>query len=313
MKIGYARVSTRDQHLELQLDALKQAGCEKVYQDVANGAKTERPALDELLTNLRSGDVVVIWKLDRLGRSLRHLVDLMGQFNAKNVGLQSLNDPIDTTSAQGRLLFNLFASLAEFERELIRERTHAGLSAARARGRVGGRPKGLPPQAAATALAAETLYRERRLSVSAIAKKLHISKSTLYSYLRRRGVEIGPYQKQPAQRSGSAPAAAQRPGDCPRKRMATIHLRLQVENSRQSVRGKKRSLENIERFHLQAYSMKKLAFGRYMLAVPYQENADLDQAMRNLLAELSFEAGVRHCLIKIDAWQEGTERRWRTA
>jgi hypothetical protein len=149
--------------------------------------------------------------------------------------------------------------------------------------------------------------------VSAITKKLHISKSTLYSYLRRRGVEIGPYQKQPTPRSGSAPAAAQRPGDYPRKRMATIHLRLQVENSRQSVRGKKRSLENIERFHLQAYSMKKLAFGHYMLAVPYQENADLDRAMRNLLAELSFEAGVRHCLIKADAWQEGTERRWRTA
>jgi DNA invertase Pin-like site-specific DNA recombinase len=113
----------------------------------------------------------------------------------RKVGLLSLNDPIDTTTAQGRLVFNLFASLAEFERELIRERTQAGLMAARARGRVGGRPKGLSPEAEATALAAETPYRERKLSVAAIAQKLHLSKSTLYSYLRHRSVEIGQYEK----------------------------------------------------------------------------------------------------------------------
>ena len=130
MKIGYARVSTRDQKADLQVDALKQAG--------------------------------VIWKLDRLGRSLKHLVELVGELAERKVGLQSLNDPIDTTHAQGRLVFNLFASLAEFERELIRERTQAGLSAARARGRIGGRPKGLPAKAEATAMAAETLYREGR-------------------------------------------------------------------------------------------------------------------------------------------------------
>jgi len=193
MKIGYARVSTRDQNLDLQVDALKRAGCDRIYQDVAGGSKTVRPALDELLGQLRAEDVLVIWKLDRMGRSLRHLVDLVGSLIERKVGLLSLNDPIDTTSAQGRLVFNLFASLAEFERELIRERTQAGLSAARARGRVGGRPKGLSPQAEATAMVAETLYRERRLSVAAIAQHLQVSKSTLYSYLRHRGVEIGPY------------------------------------------------------------------------------------------------------------------------
>lgn len=191
MKIGYARVSTRDQHLDLQLAALKRAGCERVYQDVASGAKTTRPALDELLRQLRAGDVLVIWKLDRMGRSLKHLVELVGDLMTRKVGLLSLNDPVDTTNAQGRLVFNIFASLAEFERELIRERTNAGLTAARARGRVGGRPKGLPAQAEATAMAVETLYLERRLSVNAIAKKLHIAKSTLYSYLRHRGVEVG--------------------------------------------------------------------------------------------------------------------------
>jgi DNA invertase Pin-like site-specific DNA recombinase len=195
MKIGYARISTRDQNLNLQLDALKKAGCERIYQDIASGAKSERPELDKLLAHIRTGDIIVFWKLDRLGRSLRHLVELVGDLAVRGIGLQSLNDPIDTTSAQGRLVFNLFASLAEFERELIRERTQAGLSAARARGRVGGRPKGLSVQAESTAMAVETLYREGRLSIRAIGERLHISKGTLYRYLRYRGVKTGVYLK----------------------------------------------------------------------------------------------------------------------
>ena len=172
MKIGYARVSTKDQTVDLQLDALKQAGCERIYQEVASGAKTARPELDRLLVDIRTGDTIVIWKLDRLGRSLKHLVELVGKLAERKIGLLSLNDPVDTTNAQGRLVFNLFASLAEFERELIQERTLAGLSAARARGRVGGRPKGLSAPAESTAMAAETLYREGRLSVSAIGRSV---------------------------------------------------------------------------------------------------------------------------------------------
>ena len=193
MKVGYARVSTNSQNLELQIDALEKAGCEKIYRDIASGARTERPALNEMVNNLRPGDVLVIWKLDRLGRSLNHLIGLVNDLIEKKIGLQSLNDPIDTTTAQGRLSFNLFASLAEFERNLIRERTQAGLSAARARGRNGGRPKGLPKKAEATACAAETLYKEGVLTVDEISKKLGIAKSTLYSYLRHRGVTIGSY------------------------------------------------------------------------------------------------------------------------
>jgi len=195
MQIGYARVSTREQSFDLQIDALRKAGCEKVFQELAGGAKAERPVLKALLADLRPGDVLVIWKLDRLGRSLRHLVALAGTLLEQDVGLRSLNDPIDTTTPQGRLTFNLFASLAEFERDLIRERTQAGLTAARARGRKGGRPKGLPPQAERTACAAETLYREQRLSVREIAKELGIAKSTLYDYLRHRGVPIGGRQR----------------------------------------------------------------------------------------------------------------------
>jgi DNA invertase Pin-like site-specific DNA recombinase len=195
MKIGYVRVSTQGQSFDLQIDALQQAGCEKLYREVGGGARTERPVLDRVVDSLRAGDVLVIWKLDRLGRSLKHLVELVNTLKEREIGLQSLNDPIDTTTSQGRLSFNLFASLAEFERDLIRERTQAGLAAARARGRNGGRPKGLSVQAEATACAAETLYRERQLSVRQIAARLGIAKSTLYAYLRRRGVSISPYQR----------------------------------------------------------------------------------------------------------------------
>ena len=184
MKIGYAGVSTKDQNLDLQIDALKKAGVDEIHSEIASGAKTERPVLAETLNKLRSGDILVIWKLDRLGRSLRHLVELVPVLTERGIGLLSLNDHIDTTTPQGRLTFNLFASLAEFERDIIRERTQAGLVAARSRGRQGGRPPGLSEQAQQTACATETLYREGKLSVAQIAGKLHISKSTLYSYLR---------------------------------------------------------------------------------------------------------------------------------
>ena len=193
MRMGYARVSTKDQSFDIQIDALRQAGCEQLYREVCSGARAERPVLDELLRHLRRGDVLVIWKLDRLGRSLKHLVELIDELNAKEVGLQSLHDPIDTTTPQGRLCFNVFASLAEFERDLIQERTQAGLTSARARGRKGGRPKGLSAQAESIACAAETLYVEGKLSVQDIAKRLGISKGTLYAYLRHRGVPIGAY------------------------------------------------------------------------------------------------------------------------
>jgi DNA invertase Pin-like site-specific DNA recombinase len=197
MHVGYARISTKDQTVDLQVDALTQVGCTKVYTEVISGARVERPVLEQLLETMRAGDVLVIWKLDRFGRSLTHLLAIVTDLITRQVGLKSLNDPIDTTTPQGRLIFNLFASLAEFEREVIRERIQAGLSAARARWRLGGRPKGLPRRAEATAYAAETLYREGRLSAQDIADKLHISKSTLYAYLRARGVPIGTSRGQP--------------------------------------------------------------------------------------------------------------------
>ncbi|MAT50130.1 MAG: resolvase [Porticoccaceae bacterium] len=191
MKIGYARVSTGDQNLDLQIDALQQAGCERIFEEKLSGSRSDRPELEQLLDQARPGDVIMIWKLDRLGRSLKHLVELVSHLNERRIGLRSINDPIDTTNAQGKLIFNIFASLAEFERDLIAERTQAGLRSARARGRVGGRPKGLTSDAELKAIAAEALYREGKLSVVEIANNLSISKATLYKYLRHRGVEIG--------------------------------------------------------------------------------------------------------------------------
>ena len=195
MKIGYARVSTKEQNLDMQIFALEDAGCEKIYEEVVSGAKADRPVLNNLIKQLRDSDVIVVWKLDRLGRSLKHLVELVHTLMQRNIGLCSLIDPIDTTTPQGRLVFNIFESLAEFEHDIIRERTQTGLSAARARGRLGGRPRGIPKASEETACAAETLYREGKLSVMQIAKKLSISKNTLYKYLRHRNVEISKYKR----------------------------------------------------------------------------------------------------------------------
>jgi len=194
VKIGYARVSTREQNLDLQIMAMEDFGCEKIYEEKVSGVKADRPILNNLINQLRPNDTIVVWKLDRLGRSLKHLVELVQQLMEKNIGLCSLNDPIDTTNPQGRLVFNIFASLAEFERDIIKERTQAGLIAARARGRKGGRPKGLSKVSETTACAAETLYKEKKLSVIEICKKLSISKSTLYKYLRHRNVPITYYE-----------------------------------------------------------------------------------------------------------------------
>ena len=190
MKYGYARVSTKDQNLELQIDALEKYGCQKIYSEKAKGAKADRPKWQELLNQIESNDTLVIWKLDRMGRSLHHLIKVVTELMEKNISIVSLNDPIDTTNIQGKLMFNIFASLAEFEKDLIRERTMAGLRSARVRGRMGGRPKGLSQEAIRKACTAEALYTQKELSISEITEQLSISKTTLYKYLRYRDVAI---------------------------------------------------------------------------------------------------------------------------
>lgn len=195
MRIGYARVSTKDQNLSLQMDALEKEGCKLIFQEKTSGAKSDRPELRKMIDQLREDDIIIIWKLDRLGRSLRDLVNLVTEIQSKGAGLKSLNDSINTTNAHGKLIFYFFAALAEFERDIIRERTIAGLEAARARGRFGGRPKGLSKQAKDKAMIAKTLYEQGEMSVIEIHNYLNISKSTLYRYLRFMKVKIGPPRK----------------------------------------------------------------------------------------------------------------------
>jgi DNA invertase Pin-like site-specific DNA recombinase len=181
MLFGYARVSTTDQSLNLQKDALKAAGCRRIFSDIASGAKAKRPGLDDVLQHCQSGDTLVVWKLDRLGRSLSHLVETVKDLVARGVGFQSLQEKIDTTTSGGKLIFHIFASLAEFERDIIRERTNAGLSAARARGRKGGRPKGVDEKKRQAALA---LKKDLSHSVRDICKIVGISRNTYYKYTR---------------------------------------------------------------------------------------------------------------------------------
>ncbi len=180
MLIGYARVSTHEQNLSLQLDALEQAGCDKVFTEKATGAQRDRPQLIGALEYMRAGDTLVVWKLDRLARSLRQLIDTVEMLEQRSIGFRSLTEAIDTTSAGGKLIFHIFASLAEFERGIIRERTNAGLAAARARGKTGGRPPSLAP---ADLVAAKALLSDPTISVEEAARRVGVSPSTLYRHL----------------------------------------------------------------------------------------------------------------------------------
>ncbi|HIF0226744.1 TPA: recombinase family protein [Legionella anisa] len=182
MLIGYARVSTDDQNLNLQHDALKNAGCEKIFDDQITGSKIQRPGLEAALEFAREGDVFVVWRLDRLSRSLKDLIEMVALLDSKKIGLRSLHESIDTSSSSGKLIFHIFGALAEFERNLIRERTHAGLQAARARGRKGGRPKKLSFDKEKLAL---QLYEGRQHSIQQICSLIGVSKPTLYKYLKK--------------------------------------------------------------------------------------------------------------------------------
>ncbi len=183
MKIGYARVSKGEQSPDLQTDALTSAGCERIFQDTETGAREDRPGLIEALDFLRPGDALVVWKLDRLARSLRQLIELMNQLNGRGVGLQSLTENVDTTTPSGKLIFHVFGALAEFERDLIRERTRAGLEAARARGRRGGHPRVEALNSPKKLAIAQSLYADKSNSIEDICQALGVSRSTLYRYL----------------------------------------------------------------------------------------------------------------------------------
>ncbi|OPY62253.1 MAG: DNA-invertase hin [Pelotomaculum sp. PtaU1.Bin065] len=187
MNIGYARVSTQDQNLDLQLDDLKKAGCEKFFTDVMSGAKSKRDGLEEAINFLREGDTLVVWKLDRLGRSLKHLIEVVTSFNDRKIGFRSLKENIDTTTSGGKLIFHIFGALAEFEREIIRERTCAGLAAARARGRTGGRKRVMDDQKVAMAMS----LINNNIPPNKVCETLGVSRATLYRYLKEKNSQVG--------------------------------------------------------------------------------------------------------------------------
>jgi len=182
MLVGYARVSTHEQNLDMQHDALQKAGCEKIFVDKVSSVAASRPGIDEALSYLREGDTLIVWRLDRLGRSLKHLIEMIGTLEEKKIGFHSIQESIDTSNSGGRLIFHMFGALAEFERQLITERTLAGLAAARARGKKGGRPKALNEKERELAV---RLYNEQKNSIIEICQILKISKPTLYNYLHQ--------------------------------------------------------------------------------------------------------------------------------
>lgn len=183
MLIGYARVSTQDQTLNLQQDALEKIGCTKIFTDTASGATIDRIGLDEAMEYVREGDTLIVWRLDRLGRSLKHLIETITKLNNRKIGFKSITENIDTTTSGGKLIFHIFGALAEFERDIIRERTLAGLTAARARGRNGGRPNSLTGNKIAMV---QELYKNKQNSIGEICQNFKISRATLYRYIKVR-------------------------------------------------------------------------------------------------------------------------------
>jgi len=183
MKVGYARVSTEDQNLHMQEDALKSAGCEEIFTDIASGVKSQRPGLDKALNYVREGDTLIVWKLDRLGRSIQHLIQTITALQERKISFKCLQENIDTSTSSGKLIFHIFSALAEFERDLIRERTDAGLKAARARGRMGGRPPMLDSRQINRMI---EMYNEQKNTVAEICKIYDISRPSFYNYLNKK-------------------------------------------------------------------------------------------------------------------------------
>ena len=314
MLVGYARVSTTDQNLDLQKDALLAAGCERIFTDTASGAKTQRPGLVEALQHCRSNDTLVVWKLDRLGRSLPHLVETVRDLVAKGVGFKSLQESIDTTTSGGKLIFHIFASLAEFERDIIRERTNAGLSAARARGRKGGRPKGVDEKKKKAAI---SLKKDLDRSVKEICEIVGISRNTYYKYTRTEDkseiiTSLTAAQKSDKLELKDNPQVLQPPAAT--HRVMKVKLWLTVENNSKFVRGKSKSLNEIEWRVLSCFDMEKSDKNgsEYILSIPYTTDEELDRIINEeIYAEAEYIADSRHCFIEVDMISlDDPERSW---
>lgn len=304
MFVGYARVSTADQNLDLQQDALLAVKCGRIFTDTASGAKAQRPGLTEALQCCRPGDTLVVWKLDRLGRSLPHLVETVRDLIAREVGFKSLQENIDTTTSGGKLIFHIFASLAEFERDIIRERTHAGLSSARARGRNGGRPKGIDEKKRKAALA---LKKDPGRSVKEICDILGMSRNTYYKYTQSEQKLAETFAQQKIQKTEDNASTNI-------TKVMKVELCLQVENNSKFVRGKGKVRNEIEQSILSQFAMEKLDKHncRYILSIPYTSDEELDSIIYDeIMAEAEHTADMRNCFIEADIFSvDDPERSW---
>lgn len=294
MNIGYARVSTKEQNLELQKDALEKAGCKEIYEEKVSGAGKTRPVLLKLVEQLRKGDVLIVWKLDRLGRSLRDLIQLVNKIQSKGVELKSLNDHVDTTTPHGKLSFHMFAALAEFERDVIRERTLAGLASARARGRVGGRPKGLSQKAQHIAIIAQRLYEEGQKTVTEICEELSISRVTLYNYLRHRGVKVGQHRH--------------------KTHLLKTQLWLIIQSKSAVKNSSKKCIKAIEFFILSKFKGKAdtKSPNTYNLIIPYQSKKALDKTVNQVLRDIRNTADLHNCSVEVSATAtDDSQKAWK--
>lgn len=298
MLIGYARISTTEQNLDLQKDALLVAGCQRLFTDVASGAKAQRPGLVDALDHCRPGDVLVVWKLDRLGRSLPHLVETVRNLAAQGIGFKSLRENLDTTTSSGKLIFHIFASLAEFEQDVIRERTQAGLSAARVRGRLGGRPQGVDEKKKRAALA---LKKDPTRTVKEICQIVGISRNTYYKYTAEpKAVSPDPISEQDYRSA--------------RSRIMKVRLWIQVENNSKFVRGKGKAREAIEREVLSHFAVEKpdTKGSEYLLSIPYAHEDELDRVIyEEIFLAMEHLVNERHCFMEADMTAvDDPNRRW---
>jgi DNA invertase Pin-like site-specific DNA recombinase len=293
MLIGYARVSTEGQNLSRQLDQLAVANCERIYQEKITGTKKDRPELDKMLDNLRSGDTIIISDLTRLSRSTRDLFQLVDTIQKKGANIKSLKETwVDTTTPQGKLMFTIIAGLSQFERDLISQRTKEGLASARARGRNGGRPS----KNKSDVEKALKLYNSKKYSLKEIKEITGVSKTSLYRYIK-------------SYTSVELPVET----NIVKEKVAEIKLWLRVENNNKFVRGRKRTIDSIESYLL-FYNMKKPKFprqnGDYLLYLKYTTVEELKDKVYDILRELDSEADMRNCFIEADARCEELDISW---
>ena len=285
MIIGYARVSTQEQDNAAQIAALKAAGCERIFQEKASGGRWDRPELQAMLGHLRPGDTVVVWKLDRLSRSLKEFLLILEKIEAAQANFKSLTEAVDTGTSAGRMMMHIIGSFAEFERAMLKERTKSGLDAARKEGRIGGRRPKL-----------SELQRKEILSLVSSGQKTAAEAARLFA--------ISPAT---VSRMISSTRSNQRESSSP---VATIILSLRIENNSKFVHGKKRVVERIESLYLKEFQARRQTRGDYLLKVPYKNDKDLDTSISELLSDIANDAEDQHCFSESEARLDGSDRCW---